>query len=195
MVMDNWERRTYRMPENHTWSAAPGNKIFVADRGAMQFEYPKDWVVSPGDSGSIRFFDQEEADADIRLEISLIYVPPIDWSGLSLTRLIDDVALSEDPRGLTERDRFHEMRRATLEAAWLKVSFTDPGENRKAHSHICLARGPAAYSFITMDYWPEDARRARKVWNTVLNTLKLDGSNQGRLTLGGYDRPPKPSKN
>ena len=193
--MARWKRRTERIPENHGWNAAPGNKIFVADRGAMQFEYPEGWVVGPGEDGSIRFFDREEADADMRLEVSLIYVPPSDWQGLPLTRLVDRAALSQDPRGFTEVGPFHELRRATLEAAWLEVSFTDPGENRQAHSRICLARGPGAYSLITLDFWPEDASHARKVWKTVLDTLKLDGGNQGRLTPSGYHRTPKPGRN
>ena len=52
--MAKWKRRTYKMPQDHEWKAAPGNKIFVADRGAMQFEYPKDWILSFGESGSIK---------------------------------------------------------------------------------------------------------------------------------------------
>ena len=151
--------------------------------------------MSPGDSGSIRFFDREEADADIRLEVSLIYVPPVDWTGLPLPQLIEETALSHDHRGLTHRGPFHQMRRATLEAAWVEVSFTDPEEDRMAHSRICQARGPSAYALITMDFWPEDASRARGVWDGVLNTLKLDGGNRGRLTTSGHDRPPSPSRN
>ena len=193
--MAKWKKRTYRMPQDHEWKAAPGNKIFVADRGAMQFEYPGDWIMDFGESGSIKFFDREEVDADIRLEVSLIYVPPIDWNGLSLVRLLEDAALSDDPRDLTERGRFHHMKRATLEATWLEVGFTDAEEHRKAHSRICLARGPAAYTFITMDFWADVAPRARKVWNVVLDTLKLDGSNQDRLTLDGRPQPPKLSMN
>ena len=193
--MAGWKRRTGRMKKDHDWKAAPGNKIFVADQGAMQFEYPEDWVIAFGESGSIRFFDQEEADADMRLEVSLIYVPPIDWQGLSLTRLIDEAVLSEDPRKLTERGPFQELRRATLEAAWLEAGFTDPGENRKAHSRIGMARGPGAYSLITLDFWPEHAGRAHQVWDGVLNSLKLDGDSRGRLTLDGRHRTRKPGKN
>ncbi len=195
MAKGRRNKRTYRLPNNHGWKAGPGNAIFVADRGAMQFEYPKDWILSPSAGGSIRFFDQEEADADIRLEASLIYVQPIDWTGLPLPKLIDDVAVSDDPRGLTKQGPYHEMRRANLEAAWLEVEFTDPDEDRKAHSRICLSRGPGVYAFITMDFWPEDASRAYAVWDNVLNTLKLDQRNQDRLTLSGHEQPPRPGKN
>ena len=161
----------------------------------MQFEYPRDWVISSGESGSTRFFDKEEADADMRLEVSLIYVPPIDWSGLSLSQLIGDAAVSHDTRGLTEHTPYQEMKRANLEAAWLEASFRDPGEGRKAHTWICMARGPGAYAFITMEFWPEDAARARKVRNNVLDSLKLDANSKDRLTLDGHHRPLRPGRN
>ena len=60
-------------------------------------------------------------------------------------------------RGLTDHTPYQEMKRANLEAAWLEASFHDPGEDRKAHTRICMARGPGAYALITMEFWPEDA--------------------------------------
>ena len=173
MAMAKWQKRAIRLPKNHGWRAKPGNKIFVADRGAVQFEYPGSWIVSPHEGGSIRFFDKEEPDDNIRLEVSVIHVPPIDWSDLLLTDLIEDAALSKDSRGLTNRGPFREAKRRDLELVWLEVDFIDPTEDRKAHSRICLARGPGVYSFITIDFWPEDRRKVNSVWNGVLGTLKL----------------------
>ena len=192
-----WQQTTHRMAEDHQWTAAPGNKIFVADAGAMQFEIPRSWVIKPGEAGSIRFFDKEdEVAADMRLEVSLLYVPPyVDWTGLPLTQLIEDSALSRDSRGITDRGPFHEMRRATLEVAWLQVDFTDPAENRLAHSRIGIARGPAAHALITMDFWPEHIARARKVWDGALNSLKLDGNSRDSLNLDGSHKPRKLSMN
>ncbi len=194
--MAKWKKHKERLPKNHEWTAAPGNKIFVADAGAMQFEIPRKWTISPGESGSIRFFDKKnEADADMRLEVSLIYAPNIDWSGLPLSQLIEDAALSHDSRDMTGRSPFHEVRRATLEMAWLEVDFVDPAENRPAHSRICMARGPGAYALITLDFWTEDAARAYKVWDSALNSLKLDSTSRDRLNLDGSHRPPKLSLN
>ena len=184
-----WQQRSYGLPKNHQWKARPGNKVFVADRGKAQFEIPGDWIVSPNPdgSGSIRFFDKPEDDADMRLEMSLIYVPHIDWSGLPLVNLIEDCALSEDSRGITNRGPFQEGKRADLETAWLEVDFHDPGEDRPAHSRVCMARGPGIYSLITMDFWPEDAPRAHKVWDCVMDTLKLGGET---LNLDGSKQTP-----
>lgn len=188
----HWQRSSYGLPKNHQWKARPGNKVFVADRGKAQFEIPGDWEMSPGESGSIRFFDKPEADADMRLEISLIYVPPIDWTGLSLTKLLEEGSLAADTRGITGRGPFQEWQRGQdakdkLEAAWLEVDFHDPNEDRPAHSRVCMARGPGVYSFITMDFWPEDAPRAHQVWDCVMDTLKLGGET---LNLDGSKQTP-----
>ena len=150
-AMAKWQKRAIKLPQNHGWRAKHGNKIFVANRGAVQFEYPASWIVSPHEGGSVRFFDKEEPDDNIRLEVSVIHVPPIDWSDLLLTDLIEDAALSKDSRGLTNRGPFREAKRRDLELGWLEVDFIDPNEDRKAHSRICLARGPGVYSFITID--------------------------------------------
>ena len=160
---EKWKKHKQQLPEDHQWTAAPGNKVFVADAGAMQFEVPRKWHIgSPGENGSVRFFDRKrEKDADIRLEVTLIYAPDIDWSGLPLPLLIERTALSGDSRSITNRGPYQELRRATLEAAWLEVDFMDPTEDRPAHSRIALARGPGAYALITLDFWSDDGATER----------------------------------
>ena len=114
-----WQQSSYGLPKNHQWTARPGNKVFVADRGKAIFEVPGDWTISPhpDGGGSIRFFDKpKEDDADMRLEFSIIYPPlrypdtglPIDWSGLPLTKLIEDSALAGDTRGITNRGQYQQ---------------------------------------------------------------------------------------
>ena len=192
-----WQETTHQMAEDHQWTAAPGNKIFVADAGAMQFEIPRSWVIKPGEGGSIRFYDKEdEVAADMRLESSLFYVPPnVDWSGLPLIQLLEDSVLSGNSRDYTDRGPCHEFRRATLEAVWLQVDFIDPEENRLANSRICIARGPAAHALITLDFWPEHISRARRVWDGALNSLKLDGNSRDSLNLDGSHKPRRLSLN
>ena len=172
--MTRWEKREFSLPDTHRWQARKGNKIFVADRGAVQFEYPGDWVFSPGEH-SFCIYDKAEPDDDIRLECSLIRLPPIrgDWSQLPLADLIENAVLASDERGVTRKGDNRRLLRPNLEAEWLEVDFVDPNENRKAHSRICLARGNGIQTLITMDYWPEDAATVRRVWDNVLRSLKL----------------------
>ena len=173
--MPRWEKREFSLPATHRWQARKGNKIFVADRGAVQFEYPGDWVPSPGEH-SFCFYDKPEPDDDIRLECSMIRMPPIkddDWSGLPLSDLLENTVLTSDERGVTRTGRNRRLRRPNLEAEWLEVDFFDSSQDRWAKSRMCLARGNGIQAFITMDYWPEDAPTVRKVWDDVLRSLKL----------------------
>ena len=187
-----WEKRIIKMPENHGWTAKPGNKVFVANRGAVMFEIPQDWVVKPGESGSIRFFDHEdEDDAKMRLEVSVMQDamflgdeaamrdlrvahsrPAVDWSAMPLTNLLENL-VQGDERGVENRSRVREARRRDLEVVWTQTEFTDPNENRKAYSRHCLARGPRNHSYISLDFWPEHTSLANRVWNDMLGSLKI----------------------
>jgi hypothetical protein len=40
-----WTRQVHRLPAGHGWTATPGHKILVLDRGAVMLEFPADWSV------------------------------------------------------------------------------------------------------------------------------------------------------
>lgn len=167
-----WTSRVLKLNENHGWKAKPGHKIFVADRGAVRFDIPEDWIVEPGPD-SIKFHDREPPDDDCLLQVSVIHLPPgIDWSELSLPRLLHD-ATTRDNRQTAQLGETHYLKRDNLELAWYEAWFFDPVGQREAHSRACLARGANVQPFITMDFWPEDAARFDPVWNEVLRSLTL----------------------
>ena len=187
-----WEKRTMRLPKNHGWTAKPGNKVFVANRGQVIFEIPQAWAVKPGESGSIRFFDHEDEDeAKMRLEMSVLRDavftgdepaifdfkiarsrPAVDWSDLPLTHLLEN-AVGIDERGVLNRGRVHESRGRDLEVVWQQVEFMDTNEDRKAYSRHCLARGPRVHAYVTLDFWPEHASLANRVWRDMLASLRI----------------------
>ena len=70
-----WKRRTFDLPDDHGWSAKPGNNIFVANRGAVLFEYPSGWVLKP-DGNSICLYDREAPDDNMRLQVSVLRLGP-----------------------------------------------------------------------------------------------------------------------
>ncbi len=174
--MAEWSRRVVDLPDDHGWSAKPGNSIFVANRGAVHFEYPSGWVLRP-DGESICLYDAEAPDDNMRLQVSVIRLGPdgssIDWSAMpSLADLMDNTVLADDTRRRTRGPMLGACR-GNLEYLWLEMDFMDPAEKRKARSRACLARGGNVQAFITMEYWPEDRRVADKVWNDMLESLKL----------------------
>ena len=175
--MAEWKSRTYDLPDDHGWSARPGNSIFVANRGAVLFEYPSGWVLKP-EGDSICLYDREAPDDNMRLQISVLRLGPdrsiVDWSAMPpLASLMEEAVLADDPRPCTRKGPMVGARRRNLEYLWLEMDFIDPAGKRKAHSRACLARGGNVQAFITMEYWPEDHRVADEVWNNMLESLKL----------------------
>ena len=175
--MAEWKLRTFDLPDDHGWRAKPGNSIFVANRGAVLFEYPSDWVIKP-DGNSICLYDREAPDDNMRLQVSVLRLGPdrsiFDWSAMPpLASLMEDAVLADDPRRCTRKGPLLGASRRNLEYLSLEMDFLDPIGKRKAHSRACLARGGNVQAFITMEYWLEDRPAATDVWNHMLESLKL----------------------
>ena len=105
--MAEWKRSTFDLPDDHGWTARPGNSIFVANRGAVLFEYPSHWVLKP-DGNSICLYDREAPNDNMRLQVSVIRLGPdrsiVDWSTMpTLASLMEDAVLADDPRQCTRK--------------------------------------------------------------------------------------------
>ena len=169
--MPKWKKETLKLKKDHLWKAKPGYRIFVADQGAVRFNIPQGWIVEPG-SDSTKFFDGEPPNDDCRLECSYLRLPPVDWSGLPLSELIHS-AVKGDHRPLVSTGRLIHVKREGVELAWTDFRFTDPVEHREAFTRLCIGRGSNIQTLITLDYWPEDARRLSPVWDEVIRSLEL----------------------
>jgi len=169
--MSEWEKETLKLKKHHGWKGKDGYRIFVADRGTMRFNFPEDWKVVPGDD-SINFHDKQPPDDDCRLAVSFMRLPQIDWSGLRLSALVQQV-LDGDERDVEQTGRIVEEQRGDLELAWAEVRFTDANEKREAFSRICLGRESNIQCLITFDFWADDADRLTLVWDEVLRSLEL----------------------
>ena len=170
--MAKWRRSTHRLRKDHVWEAKPGYKIFVADAGAVRFDIPQKWIVTPGPD-SIRFNDKQPPDDDCLMQMSLMRLnPEIDWSELPLREMFD-ATIGGDEREITPIGEVQHVRRQDLELVWREYIFIDPNEQREARSRACLARAGTLLPFITMDFWPEHTDRFSPVWHEVLRSLRL----------------------
>lgn len=169
--MAKWDKRTLKLPEKHGWHAKPGFKIFVADRGAVRFDFPEDWVVIPS-ADSIKFHDKEPPDDDCTLAVSVMRLPPGDWSGLPVATLVKQL-VEHDRREVISIGEVVEVKRADLDLAWAEVRFMDPNEKRPARSRTCLSRASDVQPLITFDFWEPDAPRLGKVWDEILRSLRV----------------------
>ena len=168
------ERRIYRLPERHRWKAKEGNKIFVANKGDVRFEFPEGWVfdrTSGGEGKSARFFDGHPPNDNIRLEVSVINaMDPLAFQA-PLADVLDGAI--KDIGENCERSEAFAMTLPDHDLALLDLAYIDPIEKRPAHSLFCLARGAGVHALISLDYWPEDAATALAVWEDVLGSLRL----------------------
>lgn len=170
--MAKWHKQTLKLKPGHGWKARPGYRIFVADRGAVRFDFPQDWICIPG-ADSIKFHDRPPPHDDCLLQVSVMRLPPdIDWRGLPLTHLLKE-AIKGDHRGTISQGDVVYVQRPDLEYAWIETRFIDPNEQREACSRACLARGANVQPFITLAFWPEDTERLNPVWDEVLRSLQL----------------------
>ncbi len=169
--MKKWKKETLTLRPDHVWTGKPGCRVFVADRGAVRFDFPQDWVVRP-DPDSIKFHDAEPPDDNCTLAVSFLRLPPVDFSGLPVAQLIP-VAMQGDKRGILFQSDIKTVKRADLELAWIEAWFIDPREQRQAYTRLCIARGAGIQALITCEFWPEDRARIDPVWDDVLDSLRL----------------------
>ena len=69
------------------------------------------------DEVSFKFYDRPHPEDDIRLEVSYAKIPPVDWSGLPLVQLLDDV-VAGDHRKVTSKGATTSVERDGLRLVW-----------------------------------------------------------------------------
>jgi hypothetical protein len=170
-AMAKWKRKTLRLKDTHGWQATPGCKIFVADKGAVRFDFPQHWITQPT-ADSIQFLDRRPPDDDCRLAVSYQRLPVIDWSGAPLADMLRQV-VANDPRDLIPTMEVASINRADLMLVWTEGKFIDPQASRTAYGRIAVGIGGNIQVLLTFEYWAEDAERFTWVWDTVLQSLQV----------------------
>ena len=163
------DKHLFHLPENHGWTARPGYKIFVADRGACRFDFPEDWHVSVG--SSIKITDRPPPDDDCVLEISVVPLPILDPERIPMETLLRETLQGESNLQSLQEKRCAGHRLISAERRGL-----DPPTGRAARWHYALALCPKLYAFLTFCFWEDDAGRYLEVWHNVLDSLELGKS-------------------
>ena len=158
------------LDKNHNWTATPGFRIAVLDRGAIRFEFPQDWTCLP-DQESVKFYDRLPPQDNCRLAASRQRLPEV-AERMTLLQLIN-AAVEGDSRELQQTAPLVNLKRGSLELAWAAFKFTEPELKRAAYSCFCFARGSGVYALLTFEYWDEDSDRFTPIWAHVMDTLTL----------------------
>ncbi len=168
-----WMKQTRRLKDDHGWKCKPGYRIFVADRGAVRFDFPTDWIVRPGEDGSIKFHDREPPDDDCVLSMSVLYLrDDIDWKTLKLPALLAEVT-SRDSSTPQTFGEIVEIKHPRHELAWRESVYVDPETQRKAKARTAFARWSNIQVLLTFEFWAELSPRFGKIWDEILRTLVL----------------------
>jgi hypothetical protein len=170
--MARWQQGSSRLKPNHRWKAKPGHQVFVAQRGAIRFDVPRDWVIIPGKT-SYKVCDRQPPDDECTLEASYMVMPEMEMPDLTVSMMLRDVTDNQRQKTETWRGDLVEEKRGTMEIAQMASRWIDPSQNREACSHIALARRRGIQVLLTYDYWLSDAKQFGPVWLTVLETLQV----------------------
>ena len=162
----------YEVAERHGWSAAPGCKVFVADRGAVRFDVPRTWIVRPTNDG-IKFYDRRPPKDNLMLGISYLRIPLMDWTCLPLAALVIE-STARDSRQILGWEPVVQTRNVDLEIAWRQGRFWDRKDNRPAYTRFCFARRRTVQALLTLDFWETELERCAAAWDTILASLELD---------------------
>lgn len=141
--MAKWEKRDLRMDDDHGWRCKPGYQIFVADRGAVRFDFPKGWVIV-ADAEGIKIHDRQPPDDNCRIQLSVHYLPHgVDWGDLPPAKLLADVL---DDRGRArEQERAEAAKLARLRGRGGALARAAQEAQDEEEEHEVLGRDPIAH--------------------------------------------------
>ena len=172
-----WTKRTMPLSPAHGFKCSPGYTLFIADRGAVRFEFPDKWRHGPEADGSIGFHDRKPPADNVSLKVSVMRLPPglplaeID-RGLPLDHLIV-AAVGQDTRGAEFDRQVHRVAKPDAQVVWVELTAMDPKENRLVRSRMCMARARGVQPLITMDFWADMAEQFTPIWDHVMATLRV----------------------
>jgi len=158
------------LKKDHGWTASPGFRIAAIDRGAIRFEFPRDWICIP-EEDSVKFYDCNPPADNCRLAVSNQRRLEI-ANRVPLDELLTALA-HDDLRGLHRTMEVVHQRKHSLELAWVEFQFNDSQLKHDARSRFCVARGSGICALVTFEFWQDDIDQFEPVWEHLMKTITL----------------------
>ena len=172
-------QQTFELPHDHGWKAAPGHKVFVANRGDVRFEFPERFVITHRDE-AICFHDAPPPDDACRISLTIWPLPP--EAG---RRMMDELDLGDllrqaaEGEGKKTKDRAERPgpvtagRRLNYEWAWLQYAWNDKESGRVVRARTLMARTPRVALLITFEFYRDLQAEYEPTFGHLMATLRL----------------------
>lgn len=159
------------MPKDHGWVTREGFQIIVADQGALRFDVPSGWQVTPGEDCDLHITDTAPPDDDCCLKVTLFRFPFVP-DAPPLLELLQQVA----ERSMTASVRTGPTleRAAGADLVWEQARYDEDG--REAVSRTVIARGSGRYALLTMALWADREVDFEPAWVELRSSLVLGAS-------------------
>jgi hypothetical protein len=168
----SWNIR--RLLPGHGWHTRPGCRTIVLDRGAVQFDYPRSWIVVPS-TDSVAICDREPPANQSRLEVSFLRLPLPEYEELPPAADLVDRVTSPARDNATNGPLREEIRHG-IEVAWRDIFLGSTPRRPDGLFRVGIARRGAIHCLITYEWLGGHQARRDDVWEEVLDTLVLDRS-------------------
>jgi hypothetical protein len=168
-----WIKSTVALPSGHGWTCKTGNELFVADRGAVAFEFPKGWVVRHDQPDTLTLHDVPPPADQARISLTIFRLPPVEggWEQLPLDQLM---LASQKARDDEANIVIQRVSRTDLELVWAEKSpYPDPESGKSIRCRQIFARARGVQVLITFDVYADAAEKFSQAWNDLLETLRV----------------------
>jgi hypothetical protein len=173
--MAEWEEvKGLELDPNHQWRVKKGYKLFVANRGAVAFQYPRKWIDIPEPDGIvIQFFDKNPPRHNCALSITVVQLPHSFLKTISIVDQLQDVVNDQEFEVVATGSMFKEER-DDFNLVWTEQCLVDPEKNRDFISRFCMAQSKNVQALLTFKFWASKVKRFDPIWDEILRSLTLE---------------------
>lgn len=177
---DEFLKFTLPLPPSHGWHCKPGNKLFVAERGAVAFEIPQGWVVKHDGKGPLTLHDKAPPADQARISLTIFHLPPVQggWSQLSLEQMMIEADEERSKKKKKHRRQaslqIHTERRLEHELVWAeKGAWPDPENGRRIRCRQIMARARLVQVLMTYDVYEDAGDAYEPAWKDLLRSIQV----------------------
>jgi hypothetical protein len=173
--MAKWEEiKGLELDPNHQWRVKKGYKQFVANRGAVSFQFPRKWIDIPEPDGVvIQFFDKNPPSHNCVLSLTCVQLPHSFLKTISIVEQLQDVVDNPGFEVVARGSMFKELR-DDFDLVWTELCLVDPEKNRDFISRFCMAQSKGVQALIIFKFWASKVKRFDPIWDDIRRSLMLE---------------------